>query len=276
MQRNNKKRVTSLILTFSLVLGLLGTLTALKAGGKNSADSLNVLQKWYSEYSQTGNTGDDINPDADGIVRQQRTYYLGNTVWVVQGVKNKRLVCARVSIGYRAYKVFHGNRANGFVTVAHAVKDSSDNYLYRTSGRTDQVGRIEAWRYDSYADVSFISVNSQKNTISTKTAGGVTISPTIKTVKAGDKVSTCGGVSGTVNNKIVYDASKSATVDGLYMTDLIRTACMSKAGDSGAPVYYKNGSKYLLVGIIVGGDLRDYTFVEKAANLKSRFGVTPY
>lgn len=261
------------MLAFTLVLGLFGTMSVLKA---ERADSLDLLKEWYSEYSVTGNTGEDVNPDVDGIVRQQRTYYLGSTVWVVLGVKNRRLQCSRVSIGYRAYKVFHGNRANGFVTVAHDVKDSSDNYLYRTSGRTDQVGRIEAWKYDSSADVSFISVNSQKNTVSTKTVDGVTISPTIKTIKAGDKVSTCGGVSGTVKNKIVYDASRSATVSGLYMTDLIRTACMSKGGDSGAPVYYYNGSKYLLVGIIVGGDLRDYTYVEKAANLKSKFGVTPY
>ncbi|MBO4695855.1 MAG: hypothetical protein J5643_01085 [Lachnospiraceae bacterium] len=267
------KQKAALLIVFSMIAGLLCHYSSLTDRDAKGSRSVDLLRNWYKVYQTEGNP---IAADAAGPGGEYSgcdSLNPGSQIWVIKGVKNRRMVACRVSIGYRAYKVFNGVRANGFVTVGHGVREARDSYVYRTSGGSGIIGRIEVCKYSNQADASFISLLNQ-NTVTQKTPNGISISSNVYKVKNHDRVCMYGGVSGYIPNVEVC-GFEDAEYDGITLKDTIVTELMSVKGDSGSPVFYKSGSTYRLVGIVVA-DNDISTAIEPESRIRSAIGAIPY
>lgn len=278
MKKGVLKRIIALSMVFVMALGLIGIQSS--GAQKEKKTGLAKLYEWYANGQETE---DGIGKDVDGIERTHGTRYLGSCFWVAIGRSGSKLNTVSVSVGYRAYRVFNGVRANGFVTCGHGLKNSIDNSVYGSAGGSGRFGRIELSYFDSSCDGSFVSVLSS-TTISDKTHGRggskVSISPTVVTVKKGDTVTQCGATSGVRSGEVAWTNDYTYLYDSTsgknqYYSKVICTTKMSDAGDSGAPVYMYSGGKYKLVGIIVGGG--EYaSYILDAKTINNKLKTTPY
>lgn len=268
------KQKTALLIVFALIFGLFCNRSVLAEGNRKGSRSAELLRSWYTEYQAEGNRTEVDPTGSAGVYGACASYKEGTPIWVVAGVYNRRLSVRRVSIGYRAYKIFNGNRANGFVTVGHGVREARDNYVYRTSGGTGTIGRIEICRFNDSVDASFIAMVNQ-NSMTQETPNGIKISSSVYTVKKGNRVSMYGGVSGYKKNVEVCGVGIESAYDGITMKNTIVTELMSVKGDSGSPVFYFDGGTARLVGIVVADD-SESTAVEPESKIRSAIGAVPY
>lgn len=266
------KRGVVLALVLMLTVALSGFTPA--GFGAKKEKGLEKLLKWYDAYQVNG-SDESFSKDEDGIVREYATHKLGSSVSIIVGRSGASMTWSSVSIGYRAYKVYYGNRANGFVSCGHGMKDSVDNSVYKSAFSSNRIGRVEETVYNSTCDASFVSVSSGSVSNTTNVNGGVTLTPEVVSVSNGDKVSMCGAKSGLVSNKKVINNNKTITISGIKCTGMIQVEKMSVDGDSGAPVYKNVGGKYKIVGIIRGGG-SSYSYVTKASVINSTLGTKAY
>ncbi len=268
----NVKRGVALALVLMLTVALSGF--APGAFGAKKEKGIEKLLKWYEVYQVNG-SDESFSKDADGIVREEATHYLGSKVSVITKRSGSTITYSSVSIGYRAYKVYHGNRANGFVSCGHGIKNTIDNSVYKNAKSSDRIGRVEEWVYNSTCDASFVSVSSGSVSNTTYVKGGVTLTAEVVSASKGDKVSMCGAKSGLVSDKKVTNTNKTVTISGIKCTGMIEVEKMSQSGDSGAPVYKNVGGKYKIVGIIRGSG-SSYSYVTKASVINSTLGTKAY
>ena len=205
---------------------------------------------------------------------------MGSAFWVAVSRNGSKLITESCSIGYRAYKNYYSNRANGFVTCGHALNRSIDHNVYGSAGGSGRFGRIEENVLNSSCDASFVSVLSNVSTISNKTHGRggskVTITPSVVSVSKGNTVYMCGATSGVLSGEVVsINDSEIFDNDNYASKGLIRAAFFCAGGDSGAPVYMYSGGKYKIVGIIKGVGSRG-SYIVKAGTINSKLGTTPY
>ena len=270
MKKHFVKNTLAVMLSLTVIAGsfLTGDAQAAKAKG---ASSFGQMQSWYQEYKQNGNTGAYETAMSDeGIIEQATNLYSGGWIYSATYRSNGGTYRNGGSMGYRAYKVYNGNRANGFVTSKHTFNKTSlkDVYVKLPSGSYDRIGRIE--EQSSALDAVFISLTS-KYAMSVNNKAGKKLSPEIATVKVGDKVSMCGAKSGTVSNKKVKKLSSTVSQSS------IETELMSTNGDSGAAVYITKNGKNMIVGIIRGENTGNGNgIVVKASAINSTLGIKCY
>ncbi|MCR5459192.1 MAG: hypothetical protein K6F51_04785 [Acetatifactor sp.] len=270
MKKHFVKHTLAVMLSLTVITGSFLTGDAQAAKAKD-ASSLDQMQSWYQEYKQNGNAGAfEATKYAEGITEEASNLYSGGWIYSAEFRSGGGTYRGCGSMGYRAYKVYNGNRANGFVTSKHIFKNTSlkDVYVTLSDGSYDRIGRIE--EQSSALDAVFISLTS-KYAMSVKNRAGKKLSPEIATVKVGDKVSLCGAKSGTISNIEVKQTSSD------YSQSSIETQYKTQDGDSGSAVYiYKNG-KNMIVGIHRGkNNVNGNGIVVKASAINSTLGLKLY
>ena len=268
MKKHFVKHTLAVMLSLTVIAGsfLTGDAQATKA---KDVSSLDQMQSWYQEYKQNGNTGAfEATKYAEGITEEASNLYSGGRIYSASYYENGGAYMGTGSIGYRAYKIYNGNRANGFVTAQHIFQKTSrkDVYVQLSDGSCGRIGRIE--EESSALDAVFISLTS-KYAMSANNKAGKKLSPEIATVKTGDKVSLYGAQSGAISNIKVKKASSD------YSQSYIETEHKTQHGDSGSAVYiYKNG-KNMIVGI-QKGSVNGNGLVVKASAINSTLGLKLY
>ena len=293
MSKKRFARKLGVVVAFSLLLGMGNVPNVSSAKAMESDQSFEMLQDWYNDYKVNGNeavTGNEavVGDEAgDQTITNHAYYYLGRSIYYVTKRTKTKVKVESVSIGYRAKRqISDGSYIYGFVTCGHGIRNSVDSRVYGSEYNAEKNRGVIGWRYisryDGKVDASFVNMKSG-HTIKTQTKGNVTITSSLKTVKAGEKVCMCGGVSGTVKNVEVVVADK----DGVpvndfgrgitYFDNLIETRSMGQAGDSGSIVYYAQTGKPRIVGIYVAGDDYGYFgFVVPVQAINKELKVKPY
>lgn len=280
----------------------------------NNDDSHRVaeLKKWYKNYLVNGNTDIvEVTNNSKTGVTHQASFYLGNAVFVAvkngkkkdesTGKKVDAYVFERISIGYPAHK----DGKSGFVTCAHAVKDSNkklytnltfrkykdDKYTKSQKKSVCKAGYRVGTVYGSCVldysiDASFIELNTTHKLVSrTMVSGGNYIYNEVVNVKRGDTIYTCGSVTGVQSAVVDYPKGEiglEINSPGEYYKDvIIANKAFTRAGDSGGLVYTKSGGKYKIVGIVCGvgnyrRDGKDRTFIISASAINSKLGLKVY
>ena len=286
MSKNKFARKLGLVVALSLLVGLgsVPNVSSAKAAEKDA--SFEMLQDWYEDYKVNGNEAVAGEDDGDQRVTNHAYYYLGRQIYYVTKRTKTNVKTESVSIGYRAKrKCYDGSYIYGFVTCGHGIRDSVDSRIYASVSNAKNNKSIIGWRYISCyngkVDASFVHMNSG-HSIKNQTKGNDYISSAMISVKKGDKVCMCGGVSGTVKHIDVVVADK----DGVpvyelgknkytYFDNLIETKKMGTLGDSGSIVYYDESGSKRIVGIYVAGDSL-FGFVVPVKAINKELNVIPY
>lgn len=283
--KKNKQKIFA-VLAISVALILPNSYSLVKSAKPSSAE---ILQDWYENYSTTENISENrYDSNNNGITVQQSSYRAGRGIRVVLTRTKTNVTTAQVSVGYRARKKLPSGRyLEGFVTCAHDVKRAKDGKVY--GNKTDAKNNVNVLgtRYNyMYSgtigiDASFV-VLASGNSMKRETKDGVSLSSSIKKVKAGDKVTMCGTISDTVTREVkevnpflpasIYDKEKCEYV---WFDNLIKTDSLGTEGDSGAVVYTYSGGKNKIVGINIAGDDR-YSYIVPAKTINKQLGLETY